>query len=148
MRRRWTGLVVGLLVASLALPAVAASAVGERLSLFGGPVPASGEPFHIAHGFRYFPGGEGDDFPGRWDFVLFVDGVEVADDGRSVTDNGDGTLSANSLYNFEDGMTGPVLFEGYWYQSCAASTSECDPGDPPGSLTLDLYLPRDVTFGP
>ncbi len=132
-----------LLFVALAVPAVAGHSVGDRLSLFGGTVPPAGAAFHVAHGFEFTPGG--DDDPGRWDFVLLVDGVPVADTGKEVIREGS-MIDARRLYNFPDGLTGVRHFEGFWYQSCR-STDLCDPSDPPGSLVQVMHLERLVDFG-
>ena len=109
-------------------------------------MPFAGEPFHIAHGQGFTPGE--DDFPRNWDFVLFVDGQEVADSGKIVTKvDGDWTHDARRVFNFADGMTGTHTFEGYWYVSCdRLFVEECPEGTPPGALVLDFYTSRTITF--
>ena len=144
MRRTVTLIATTATFLALAVPVLAGNAVGDRLSLFGGPVPSAGEPFHVSHGFGFTPGG--DDFPGNWDFILVVDGVAVADSGVIHTLGSSTPMDLRRLYNFPDGMSGTHHFEGFWYESCQSPAATCDPGDPPGSLTQTFYLERWVTF--
>jgi hypothetical protein len=134
------------LLIGIAVPAWAANTVGTRLNLFGGDVPTAGEPFHVMHGFGNLILSDGFE-QAPWDFVLFVDGVEAKDSGVLVERREDGGLNYGRVYNFPEGMTGEVTFEGHWYQSCRAADSECDPGAPPGSKYEILVLERTVDFG-
>lgn len=148
-RRRFRlaiALSMAVLLIGVAAPAWAAKTVGTRLNLFGGDVPAAGEPFYVVHGFGNLVLSDGFEFA-PWDFVLYVDGVPVKDSGVLVEKREDGGLSYGRVYNFPEGMTGEVTFEGHWYQACRAPDSECEPGAPPGSQYESLVLERTVDFG-
>lgn len=149
-RRQWfrvmSAITAMVMLIGGAVPAWAARTVVSRLSLFGGDVPAAGEPFHITHGFGNLILSDGFEVA-PWDFILYVDGVEVEDSGVNVERREDGGLNYGRVYNFPDGMTGEVTFEGHWYQSCRAPDSQCDPGAPPGSQYEILVLERTVDFG-
>jgi hypothetical protein len=141
--RRIVALMAALLLIVVAVPALAAVTTGDRINLFFGDTSfPEGEPFYISHGFARVT----DTSISPWDFVLEVDGVEVADRGVTVTFREDGSLQAARVYNFPDGMKGTHTFDGYWYQTCRTAPSECDPGARPGDVYQVLHLSIEVTF--
>ena len=121
-------LILVMIVITTPAAALPQEPVGDRLSLFAGPVqtfPAN-TPFHIRHGASFHAPGDSNT-RGLYEFQLEVDGVPQQADFTLIQTFPIGGGSAQArfwVYNFPNGMTGTHTFTGHLLGPCAQLVSD------------------------